>query len=215
MLRDALLQLLGVIGTAAILSGFLAWLVKKLVSQWLTYDVEKYKSELKANADREIEQLKANANREIEQLKAALHIASVERQIVFSKLHEQRASVLAELYSLLYDLDYRAIRVVYERGMHEQVPSDLSEAVASALVNVRQIYYKNRIFLGEELCSLLDELLASVGYALDTGLARSDDSEVPERNVARYLEEFESLVQRLQRLRRAIETEFRQILGAA
>ncbi len=39
--------------------------------------------------------------KDIEKFKAALHQAGIEHQVRFSKLHERRAEVLAEVYKLL------------------------------------------------------------------------------------------------------------------
>lgn len=39
--------------------------------------------------------------KDIEKFKADLHVAAIEHEVRFSKLHEKRAEVLAELYKLL------------------------------------------------------------------------------------------------------------------
>src|SRR5947208_2204142 len=82
-------QLLIAFGGNAMLLIVLGYLFRSLLSQLLTKDVEKFKAELKANADVSIERLKS-----------ALQMAAVEHQVRFSKLHEKRALVVADLYEL-------------------------------------------------------------------------------------------------------------------
>ena len=52
------------IGGSAIVIAAIAWLIRKVISQLLTKDVEKYKFDLKRDADKEIESLKASFNLE-------------------------------------------------------------------------------------------------------------------------------------------------------
>ena len=72
-------------GNAAVLL-VLGFLGRSLVSSILAQNIEKFKAGLAQN---------------LEKFKADLQQAGIEHQIRFSKLHEKRATVLAELHKLL------------------------------------------------------------------------------------------------------------------
>ncbi len=83
-------EFLATIGGQAALLGIVGYLIKKLVSSRLEREADAFKTELKRNSDIEIERLKSS-----------LQMSANEHQIRFSKLHEKRAQVLADLYKLL------------------------------------------------------------------------------------------------------------------
>src|SRR5690606_27647479 len=68
----------------------LGWLSKSLISQLLAKDIESFKIALKSESESASEKLRHE-----------LEKAMIEHQVRFSKLHEKRAEVIAELYSLL------------------------------------------------------------------------------------------------------------------
>jgi len=86
-----LITTVGVItGSGSALLGAAAWLIKTVLQDRLARDADVFKKQLRADADTEIERLKAS-----------LQMVAVEHQILFSKLHERRAEVIAELYKRL------------------------------------------------------------------------------------------------------------------
>jgi len=98
MLEAFILNVLASVGVSAALSATLLWLTKPWISEPL-------KNSIKHEYDQKLEthkaQLKAQSDVEIEQLKSRLNIAATEHQITFTNLHERRAEVIAEMYSLL------------------------------------------------------------------------------------------------------------------
>lgn len=104
-----------------------AWLIKAVITD-----------RLKANADAEIErlknqlmrdtklfetQLKSTSDAEIERLKSALQAVAVEHQIWFSKLHEKRAEVIADLYKKLVAVERHAVHYIYQQGPESLCPA--------------------------------------------------------------------------------------------
>ena len=81
--------LLAIGGSAGILV-VLGFLARSVIRAWLAKDLEKFKVELKSTSDTAIERLKADLQR-----------AAFEHQVRFSKLHEKRAEVIAQLYKYL------------------------------------------------------------------------------------------------------------------
>lgn len=86
--------LLAVGGNAALLLA-LAWLARSFGSQLLAKDLEKFKVSLSAASSEASERLKHE-----------LQMVAHEHQVRFSKLHERRAEVIANLYSLLVEAQW-------------------------------------------------------------------------------------------------------------
>jgi len=71
-----------------VILGVAAWLIKTALTSKLTQETEAFKARLKADGDAEIEKLKHS-----------LEKVAVEHQVRFSKLHEKRAEIIADLYA--------------------------------------------------------------------------------------------------------------------
>jgi hypothetical protein len=82
------------VGSTAVTVAAATFLTKSVINHLFTRDVEKFKAGLKADADIEIEKLKHS-----------LEKIAVEHQVRFSKLHEKRAEVIADLYARLVDAE--------------------------------------------------------------------------------------------------------------
>ena len=80
------------IGGSAALFGIIGWLAKSLISQLLLKDIANHKSKLQYDSEIEITRFK----KEIEK-------TAFEHQVRFSKLHDMRGEVLADLYKLLVE----------------------------------------------------------------------------------------------------------------
>ena len=68
----------------------LAYLAKLFIGHRLSRDISSFQSELKATSDAAIERLRSD-----------LQLHAIEHQVRFSRLHEKRATTLAELNSLI------------------------------------------------------------------------------------------------------------------
>jgi len=91
--------------TSAGIAGLVACLAVWITRLWLT---EGIKNSIRIQFEEKLEthkaQLKAQSDVELERLRSQLRDASAERNIVFSRLHEQRANTIAETYSCLKEL---------------------------------------------------------------------------------------------------------------
>ncbi|HEY6252556.1 MAG TPA: hypothetical protein VI685_21585, partial [Candidatus Angelobacter sp.] len=79
-------QFLTLIGGFAIFATAISWLVRVLISHFLSKDLENYKSKLSLQTTQEIERFKAN-----------LTILTAEHELRFGKLQEKRVEFLADL----------------------------------------------------------------------------------------------------------------------
>lgn len=107
------------VGVSVILSlsgtSLFLWMMKTWLSERLKnaikneYDIklEEFKYALKLKSDTEIEklryELKAKSDAQLELQKMRLAVDASQRNLLFSKLHENRASVIADAYALLRD----------------------------------------------------------------------------------------------------------------
>jgi hypothetical protein len=129
-----------------------AFVGRGVFTQWLGKSLEAYKIGLKAAADRELEGLRADLQR----------VAS-ERQIVFGRLHERRADVIADVYAKLEDL-HAALR---QWNMLKDVggtgTAAFKERAEKALRELDRAYYPRAIWLDRAICNQLNELLDGAG----------------------------------------------------
>ena len=128
--KDILLNAL----TTPMFLSVLAFVAKSAVEKWLARNLEKYKVELQSTA--------------------------FEHQTRFTKLHEQRAAVITELYQRmdrirqLWEASVRPLRLNVDPEPEQQQ----NEASRRSL-ELQEFYFQNKLFLEEELCTAMEDLL--------------------------------------------------------
>jgi hypothetical protein len=85
-------EVLKFLGGAAIVLAAVGWLVRSLVSHFLSKDVESYKG-----------RLQSQATIELERLRHSLRLIASEHEKQIHLLHERRAEVIGELYRRLIE----------------------------------------------------------------------------------------------------------------
>lgn len=135
-------EIIGALGGQGIFLLAAAWLIKKLVSEAMARESAVFESALKAKADAEIERLRHS-----------LQMSALEHQVRFSKLHERRAEVVAELYKLLLEAHSAGWNFILNnpRSPNEE---DRAREKFRELCNFIDI---NRIYLPTPICDLLDK----------------------------------------------------------
>ena len=83
------INLLNNIGIFAVSSGFFIWLVKKIFEVFIDKDIEKYKDKL---------------NQELQKFKNELKIVEIEKQVAYTRLHNDRAELIKQLYQKVVKL---------------------------------------------------------------------------------------------------------------
>jgi hypothetical protein len=114
----------------------IAFLGRSLVGNFLTKDIEKFKGDLQ--------------------------VAAIEHQIRFSKLHEKRAQVLADLYKLLVVATWETES--FASPMEFSGEPDKGQKFRQALEAITayfRFFDQHRIYLPEELCTSLQALHTS------------------------------------------------------
>jgi hypothetical protein len=209
--QDVITSFLTTVGGGAVCVGAAAWLIRTVITHQLARDTKLFETQLKANADAEIERLKNS-----------LQMAALEHGVRFSKLHERRAEVIAELYKRFVVALQIAERFVLS-GAHRDQPERQEEftATVNGLFEFYQYLETNRIYLPGGTCVLLDKFVQVVREPLNAfGVYGS----IKNPNQQTLKEEYDVLIKALDAfykddgipaIRKDLEAEFRAILGVA
>jgi cell division protein FtsB len=174
-------------------------------------------------ANRILEQEKKEHSKDIEQYKSVLNHLTKRHEIIFTKLHENRAHVIEQLYENLINTDTSFHSLV--KPFQTIGEADLNEKFGIFVKNYNeyyQFYQKKRIYFSPSVCKIIDDLnkiLFESHVDLTMYPIDSESSEykfqpelIKERNKywntiwERYKEEFSCLKDEL-------ENSFRSLLG--
>ncbi|PES36705.1 hypothetical protein [Bacillus thuringiensis] len=192
----------------------------------LDEQVEDHKSELrKREAD-----FKGILDKQLEEHKSELKKINDKYQIMFSKLHVDRAEIIKELYTKLVDLESSTYDLLGPKGIVNRSfdkSMDLSE-LKESLVNtmnkfleLEEMYKLNRIYFKVGICELFEGVRTNVNIVTSgmllyvsnyegpdevSGVLRTELKNIEENTVNRILRE-------IPKLKKALEEEFRRLLG--
>jgi hypothetical protein len=165
-----------------------------------------------------LETMRSNFAKELEQLRASIARAQFEFETRFSKLHETRAAVIAELYSHLVDVEQAA-------RMHLPGPTsgDLRRENFEKCLGSAGVFFRhNAIYFEKHLCESIREFLTNIGAQ---GLDKMLDEESLSREAAwpdaeretergkRMMERNQYVLNTMPALKEELAQEFRTLLG--
>jgi len=184
------------VGTTGVVVFAIGYFLRQVFQQVLSRDLEKFKADLSARHDIEIERLRKD-----------LRIAASEHETRFTRLHETRLQKIAELYRLLARAhrafgDY--LTTVQPGGAPD--PKDAKERGTEFV----EYFSENRIYFEESLCRDIDAADDEFMRAL------SEMEGYPPRMPGRpgkWLETWKGFKDRFPPLRMKIEEHFRELLG--
>lgn len=177
-------------GNAALL-GILAWAGKSLASQWFRKDLERHKFDLQKSA--------------------------IEHQVRFSRLHEKRAEVIAELYRVTIEFVGAAESLTNPMEFSgEPTKKEKSVIFGDKATQFRKYYLENKIYLSEESCVKIDSLWdkawgASRSYTF--WLHQEEDSENMKRTFDAWTKGWDTMSKEIPDMLRQLQLDFRSILG--
>ena len=199
--------------SSTVVTGILIWLTKSWISERLRnsirheYDqkLESYKSQLKYEADSELEKIKAD-----------LQIEAAKRNVQFSKIFDEIANTVVEVYSRL---------VIFKDSVGSYV-SIIEWAGAPSKEERRKIagekmddflkYYKSRkIYLPEEIAEKVEEFwqgLYEISIDFMYGVERGRDERRKDEKDT-WAEAHNDMSKHVPLVLKALEKEFRSILG--
>ncbi len=194
----ALLAVLGVIG-------------KSFLDKLIVRDTKQFESDLKAKSDAAIEHLKND-----------LQLRTIEHQVRFSRLHEKRAAVIAELYGHLVEALWEAESFLSPmEWTGEPNKKEKHQQAMNKLVELYRYFDKHQIYLPPEVCASLEALVQNVrSQVIKFGVwVRYEEYELTEDSHTKKFDAWDSgwdaIKNQVPIARKSLENEFRALLGAA
>lgn len=201
------LEVVKELGSYGLLLVLIAWLVKSLSLQVLSKDLEKYRSDLAAASDRELERLRTQ-----------LHMSAVERQVRFEHLHDRVAKVVGETYQKLYTAS-RALGRLKPGNLPAgwQGEEEELEKFNTAWDGFRDYYFPREIYFPNDVAQRvrqLSDVLKHAGSLHGQAIAAGSGDGGPEKREL-FREAVNKHETEAQPLFYAIRQHFQGLIGAA
>jgi hypothetical protein len=197
-------------GNAALLA-VLGLLGKSILDKLIVRDTKQFEADLKAKADATIEHLKNE-----------LQLKTIEHQVRFSRLHEKRAAVIAELYGHLVEALWEAESFLSPmEWAGEPNKKEKHKTAMNKLVDLYRYFDKHRIYLPTELCASLERLVIEVrSHVINFGVYVGFDEKTLNEHTHKEKEKawnsgWDAIKNQIPLARQSLEGEFRALLGAA
>jgi hypothetical protein len=180
------------------------WLIQSLVSHGMERDLAQYKTELKFEADTEIERLRNT-----------LKMSELEHRVKFSKLHERRAEVIAKLYRMMVGADSASKRFVMMNPQSRDSALSAKEKVGDLI----EYFELHRLYFPESVCIFIDQYVRKLFSCVTAITIYWTDTEHPTNAMRlqqneKMLEVINALDSELPKVKKLLESEFRVLLGA-
>lgn len=142
-------EVLKTVGSAGVIVGVGAFFLRGIFQQLLSRDLEKFKADLAANHDIEIERLRND-----------LRIATSEHETRFTRLHDTRMRAIAGLYARLVRAHeaFAEYLSMFQFG-GEPEHAKKGEEAATCCNKLVEYFSEKRIYFEETICADIDEAL--------------------------------------------------------
>ncbi len=171
-------------------SGLIVWTIRAIIKLWLDKDIERYKWKLSKESIR------------------------------FSKLYEERAKIIRDLYYKLFDFEQAMASFVSPMQWAGEKPMKEKRKITAETGNEFRDYYKrNKIYLSEKVSEILEDMdkifteswINFTTFEIDNPESRALK---PTEKMKEWIKVWDKIRLDIPRLRNQLEKEFRQILGA-
>jgi len=206
-LGEFLKQFLLTLGGTAVAVAAVAWLARSIVTQWLSKDVEAYKTRLKAESDVALERVRSD-----------LQIAAARRSIEFSRIHEKRLEIISELAGKISAFHERVSAYV-STWEWAGAPSkeERRKLVRDALAELNKYFIPRRFFLPKRTIEKIDAFRAGL-YKISTDFRffveqGRDFKHDPMKDMDIWTQASAYTAKEAPKLIAELEDDFRKILG--
>jgi len=182
-------------GTVMALLGYLG---KTAIEAYLSKNLEGYKNEL---------------GKEIEAYKNKLGMLAKEKEIKFSKLHQERAELIKQIYNeinLFQSFLRGYLSLARNASFNEQTKGFLAR-IAEFVPNVLSIYNPNKIVFSKKSCEMLDSFITKAGDIIEKIMNMDHE------NISNHLYVLQGLSDEaemtIEPIKKNLEDEFRDLLG--
>jgi|SRR3990172_5375634 len=195
-------ELLKFFGGSVLLLAAVAWLIRSLIRHFLSKDVEKYKFDLRREADKELAAIKASLN-----------IDALTHQIRFSKLHERRAEIVEQLYKKIVALETASACLEVECQFDDYKKlKETADTLIDKYFEIHLFIENNKIYFSEDLSDAIKDF-NSLYFDLSIGIRYQSKPDNKEEFIKAFQKERDKVGSQNKRLKMIIETDFRKLLG--
>jgi hypothetical protein len=190
-------EVVNFLGEASLISLTIAYLGKKAIESFIAGRIQAYKSNLERIA--------------------------TEHAIQFASLHSRRAEVIAEVYELLSDVENKARLLATPIMESGESPRNITyQSTASLLDQLFEKYNKTRIYFAEETCELIAKFINQsrlpvsfyqVAMQVAEQGPEGKEEELQKDLQKKFMKVWEEVEANVPSARKAVEREFRKILG--
>lgn len=208
-----------IVGNGVVLA-ILGWLAKALIEKFIQRDSKTFEANLQRDLKTFEADLQAKAGSAIEQLKSDLQIRTIEHQVRFSRLHEKRATVIADLNALIVEALWEAESFLSPmQWAGEPDKSEKHQTAMGKLVELYRYFDKHRIYLPDPLCSVVDKLVTDVRehvirfgtYLTWDDISLQDHTRKEKQEV--WMAGWNAIKNQVPLVRKQLENEFRTLLA--
>ncbi|MCM3216746.1 hypothetical protein ABER75_11645 [Niallia taxi] len=201
-----------------VITSILGFIAKSIFNNWMNNRSLHYKTEL----DNKSSIYKANLDKEMEHFKLKLQIETTEHQIKYTKLHEDRANTIKELYKYIVNMEQSLNSLVSLYEFHgEDGKEKKAQKYMQSFNTAYEYYHINKIYLSENTCSIIDSLLDELrgiwsefySYDLINGLSEKHVERQEQREVWRTC--YKEMKEKVPKIKRDLENDFRSMLGVS
>jgi hypothetical protein len=150
-----------------------------------------------------------------EERKHLLQLRQLEHQVRFSKLHEKRAEVIAQIYRQLVETENEIKRfVLYQQGRRapgEPIAADQKLRDFNIYVDTHRIYFPEEIY--DLLVNFHLAVIEPLAHAVAFGDIESHDATFQMQKQEGFKHSREAFQSNIPAVRKALEHEFRLLLG--
>ena len=158
--------------STSIITGGLIYLAKFLLDKFVEIKIERYKHSLQNDT----EEFKHKLNFETEKFKQELNKTTIEHQIKYTKLYEERGQIIKLTYNLLFELENSLLNLTSMfQGSEWTKETERDKKATDTITGLRTHLEQNRIFFSADLCSNIEIILADAHkITVDIDIAKRD-----------------------------------------
>ena len=204
-ISEIITVIISAIGGSAILFTAVAWLVKSLINQAFSKDIEKFKINLSNQSEQELLRIHSS-----------LQLSEFEHQIRFTQLHERLAEAAIEVYGRLRKVYTEVEERVSVISREPKSDEESENAIKIAASNLSDYYYPRGILFPKEIAEQIEEFIKMLRRVLTRHdqLLRAAPLNPDNPKWDKVLDELDALLDdKLPKLFESLESHFRKILG--
>lgn len=143
------------IASSSIIMGGLTFLAKRFIDKSLDAAIERYKSTLQ----QELELYRHSLNQESEKLKFELNKISLEHQIRYNSLYQERGEIIKQTYSEIIKLENELIKLTTIFQGSNWTKTENNVEIKNLISHFEQDFENKRLFFETSLCDSIESLI--------------------------------------------------------